>query len=60
MYLIVCGTEDCAELWIWNTEVKILFIFIQTSIDSFKIFSLFSIDSQHTYIWPIERSFMNL
>lgn len=20
MYLIVCGTEDCAELWIWNTE----------------------------------------
>ena len=26
MYLIVCGTEDCAELWIWNTEVKILFI----------------------------------
>lgn len=21
-YLIACGPEDCAELWIWNTEVS--------------------------------------
>ena len=21
LYLIACGPEDCAELWIWNTEV---------------------------------------
>jgi WD40 repeat protein len=20
-YLIACGPEDCAELWIWNVEV---------------------------------------
>jgi WD40 repeat protein len=23
-YLIVCGSEDCAELWIWDVELKIL------------------------------------
>lgn len=21
-YLIACGPEDCAELWIWNVEVS--------------------------------------